>query len=271
MNVWYLLATAIMMLANGFFVASEIALTAAQRSRIEEMAAGGGIRARAALQAMRDLPLMYASAQLGITMASLGLGLVTESVLAGLIRDLIGRFGNPSEALAHGIAVPIALLLVALGHMIVGEMVPKNAAVAAPERVLLWVAVPFRAFSYLFWVVLWVLNLAARAGLRLFRVEMKQELLTSYSAAEIALMLEDLQEQGAIGTAGHDLVRRRCDRRDRAGTGWKAPHAWTKWRKSPAAGYRKATTRRWRDSFSIDWAASQRAAKWWSMTTGSCG
>jgi CBS domain containing-hemolysin-like protein len=206
MSAWYLLVAVVLLLANGFFVASEIALTAAQRSRIEELAAGGGIRARVALQAMRDLPLMFASAQLGITIASLGLGFVTESVLAGIIQDFIGRFGNPSEALAHGIAVPIALLLVALAHMIVGEMAPKNAAVAAPERVLLRVALPFRAFTYLFWVVLWVLNAAGRWGLGLFGVEVKQELLTSYSAAEIALMLEDLQEQGEIGAAGHDLV-----------------------------------------------------------------
>ena len=206
MNVWYVVATLMLMLLNGFFVASEISLMAARRSRIEELAAGGGVRARVALQAMRNLPMMFASAQFGITISSLGMGLVTETVLAGMIQDLISRFGNPSEALAHGIAVPLTLLLVALGHMIVGEMAPKNAAVAAPERVLLRVAVPFRAFTYLFWVVLWGLNAAGRAGLRLFGVEIKQELLTSYSAAEIALMLEDLKEQGAIGAAGHDLV-----------------------------------------------------------------
>ncbi len=208
MNAWYVVATVVLMLLNGFFVASEISLTAARRSRIEELAAAGGIRARAALQSMRNLPMMFASAQFGITGASLGLGLITATVLAGMIEDFISLFGEPSEALAHGIAVPLTLLLVALGHIIVGEMAPKNAAVAAPERMLLRVAVPFRAFTYLFWVVLWVLNRAGRWGLRLFGVEMKQELMTSYSAAEIALMLEDLQEQGAIGAAGHDLVRK---------------------------------------------------------------
>ena len=208
MILWPLLATLVLVLANGFFVASEIALTAARRRRVERLAPGGGIRARAALQAMRNLPLMFASAQFGITIASLGLGFVTESTLAGIIQDFISNFGDPPEALAHAIAVPIALLVVALGHMIIGEMAPKNAAIAAPERILLRVAVPFRAFTYLFWVVLWVLNLAGRWGLRLFGVEVKQELMTSYSAAEIALMLEDLQELGAIGAAGHDLVRR---------------------------------------------------------------
>ncbi|MBT3400888.1 MAG: HlyC/CorC family transporter, partial [Rhodospirillaceae bacterium] len=208
MIVWPLIATGILLLANGFFVASEIALPAARRRHVEELAADGGIRARAALQAMRDLPLMFASAQFGITVASLGLGFITESTLAQLFQDLISNFGDPPEALAHAIAVPIALLVVALGHMIIGEMAPKNAAIAAPERVLLSVAVPFRAFTYLFWGVLWVLNLAGRWGLRLLGVEMKQELMTSYSAAEIALMMEDLQEQGTIGPTGHDLVRR---------------------------------------------------------------
>ncbi|HJO07678.1 MAG TPA: hemolysin family protein [Chloroflexota bacterium] len=208
MNPWYLLATVILLLANGFFVASEIALTAARRSRVEELAGGGGLRARAALQSMRDLPLMFASAQLGITIASLGLGFITESALASVIQDFISLFGDPPEALAHAIAVPIALLIVALGHMIIGEMAPKNAAIAVPEQVLLWVAVPFRAFTYVFRGVLWVLNLAARWGLRIFGVEMKQELMTSYSAAEIALMLEDMHEEGAIGAAGHDLVSR---------------------------------------------------------------
>lgn len=208
MNVWYLVVTVILLLANGFFVASEIALTAARRSRIEELAAGGGLRARAALQSMRDLPLMFASAQLGITIASLGLGFITESALASVIQDFISLFGDPPEALAHAIAVPIALLIVALGHMIVGEMAPKNAAIATPERVLLRVAIPFRAFTYACWIVLWVLNLAGRRGLRLFGVEPRLELMTSYSAAEIALILEDLHEEGALGAAGHDLVSR---------------------------------------------------------------
>ncbi len=101
MNVWYLLVTVILLLANGFFVASEIALTAARRSRIEELAADGGLRARAALQSMRDLPLMFASAQLGITIASLGLGFITESALASVIQDFITIFGDPPEALAQ--------------------------------------------------------------------------------------------------------------------------------------------------------------------------
>lgn len=208
MTTWYILATVVFLLANGFFVAAEISLTAAQRDRIETLAEDGGLRARVALQAMRDLPLMFASAQLGITIASLGLGFLTESVVADLIQDLISQVGNPSEALAHGIAVPIALLIVALGHMIIGEMAPKNAAVAAPERVLLAVAVPFRAFTFTFWIVLWILNLAGRKGLQLFGVEAKQELMTSFSATEIALMLEDLQEQGVLGPIGHDLIRR---------------------------------------------------------------
>ena len=208
MNVWYLLVTVILLLANGFFVASEIALTAARRSRIEELAADGGLRARAALQSMRDLPLMFASAQLGITIASLGLGFITESALASVIQDFITIFGDPPEALAHAIAVPIALLIVALGHMIVGEMAPKNAAIATPERVLLHVAIPFRAFTYVCWILLWVLNLAGRRGLRLFGVEPRLELMTSYSAVEIALILEDLHEEGTLGAAGHDLVSR---------------------------------------------------------------
>jgi CBS domain containing-hemolysin-like protein len=208
MTTWYLFATVVFLLANGFFTASEIALTAAQRDRIETLAEGGGLRARVALQAMRDLPLMFASAQLGITMTSLGLGFLTESVVADLIQGLVSQVGNPSEALAHGIAVPIALLTVALAHIIVGEMAPKNAAVAAPERVLLAVVVPFRAFTFAFWIVLWIFNLAGKKGLQLFGVEPKQELMTSFSATEIALMLEDLQEQGTLGPIGHDLIQR---------------------------------------------------------------
>ena len=83
---WGALGIAILLLAlNAFFVAAEFALLAARRSRIEQLAAEGNKRAVSALAGIRELTLMLAGAQLGITMCSQGLGAVAEPAIAHLI------------------------------------------------------------------------------------------------------------------------------------------------------------------------------------------
>ena len=92
---------------------------------------------------MRHLNLQLAGAQLGITMASLLLGFVAEPAVAGLIEDAIERVRRPARAaLLHTIGFVVALTIVAFLHMVIGEMVPKNVAIADPERTLLALAVP---------------------------------------------------------------------------------------------------------------------------------
>jgi len=127
-------------------VAAEFALLASRRSRLEALAAAGDRRADSALAGIRELSLMLAGAQLGITMASLGLGAVAEPALAAGLEQLFGLVGVPA-GLRHAIAFTIALSIVVFLHMVVGEMAPKSWAITHPEDSALLLARPFRAFA----------------------------------------------------------------------------------------------------------------------------
>ena len=126
-----LLLALALLAGNAFFVGAEFALISALRSQIEPRAETSR-RARTTLVAMEQVSLMLAGAQLGITVCSLGLGAVGEPAVAHLIEPAFEAVGLP-DALVHPIALVIALAIVVTLHMVLGEMVPKNIAIAGPE------------------------------------------------------------------------------------------------------------------------------------------
>lgn len=205
----------VLLVANGFFVAVEFALIASRRTKLESLAQDGSARARLALGAMRHLNLQLAGAQLGITMASLLLGYVAEPAVAGLIEGGIERFVELPSGVLHTIGFVVALTIVAFLHMVIGEMVPKNIAIAAPERTMMALALPNRAYVTLFGPLLRVLNGFANAGVRLVGVEPQDELATAASAEELAVMLGASRDQGLIEEVAHQLLRGALDLGDR--------------------------------------------------------
>lgn len=200
-----LLVAALLLVANGFFVAVEFALVAARRSRIEQLAEEGNARARAAVASVRDLSFMLSAAQLGITLASLGLGYVAEPAVASLIEHPLEWARVPHD-LVHPIALVTALTIVVYLHMVLGEMVPKNVAIAEPDRTALWLALPMRGFTVLLRPVIRVLNLAANGGLRLLRVEPTDELITIATGDELAGMFAASREEGLLDDVEHSLM-----------------------------------------------------------------
>jgi CBS domain containing-hemolysin-like protein len=211
-----LLLTLLLLLANGFFVAVEFALIASRRTKLEALAEEGSSQARLALTSMRDLNLQLAGAQLGITMASLLLGYVAEPTIAGLIEDAIESVVDVPEGVLHTIGFSVALAVVAFLHMVIGEMVPKNVAIAAPERTMLALALPNRAYVTVFRPVLRVLNTLSNAGVRALGVEPRDELASVASADELALMLGASRDQGLIEEVAHQLLRGALDLSDRS-------------------------------------------------------
>ena len=205
-----------LLLANGFFVAVEFALIASRRTKLEALAEQGGTSARIALGAMRHLNVQLAGAQLGITMASLLLGYVAEPAVAGLIEDLTSTFVHLPERVLSTIGFVVALTIVAFLHMVIGEMVPKNVAIADPERTLLALAWPNRAYVTVFGPVLRVLNAMSNAGVRLLGVEPRDELATAASADELAMMLGASRDEGLIQEVAHQLLTGALDLGDRS-------------------------------------------------------
>ncbi len=200
-----LVAAGALLVANAFFVWAEFALIAARRTKIEGLAEAGNRRAAAAIRAMSDLNFVLAGAQLGITMASLGLGFVAEPAVADLLHAPLESL---PEAVAGGVEVVVTLGIVVSAHMVLGEMVPKNLAIAEPERSALWLAGPFRLYTTIFGPLIRLLNLLANGVLALVGIRPRNELVAAHSAGEIASMLEASREEGVIEAFEHGLLAR---------------------------------------------------------------
>jgi CBS domain containing-hemolysin-like protein len=196
----------VLLAANGAFVAVEFSLLASRRTRIEARAEEGDGRARAALASMRELNVQLAGAQLGVTMASLLLGFVLEPAVSHLLDDALGGIGALPDGVVHTLGFLVGLTIVAFLHMVIGEMVPKNIALADPERTLLALSRTNRAYVVVTGPVLRALTAIVNAGVRLLGVEPRDELATSASAQELADMLGQSREEGLIEEVAHQLL-----------------------------------------------------------------
>ncbi|MPY94326.1 MAG: DUF21 domain-containing protein [Acidimicrobiia bacterium] len=202
-----LLVGVVLLAANAFFVAAEFALLASRRSRIEQLAAEGSRGARSAQRALRELTVMLAGAQLGITMASLGLGAVAEPAVAHLFEGVLDRVGAPS-GVVHAVAFVIALAIVVFLHMVVGEMAPKSWAITHPERSAVLLAPPFRGFAQLFRPVLRALNGVSNLLVRACGVTPQGERAMAHAPADLALLLEESADVGTITSTEMALLSR---------------------------------------------------------------
>jgi CBS domain containing-hemolysin-like protein len=201
-----LFVAAVLLVLNGFFVAAEFALLASRRSRLEQLAADGDRRAGHALAGRRELTLMLAGAQLGITMCSLGLGAIAEPAVADIIEGLLGT--ALSETARHLISFVIALCIVVFLHMVVGEMAPKSWAIADPERSSLLVARPFRWYTAVLRPVIRLLNTMANGVVRLAGVEPQDERAHAHSPTDLLLLIDESAGHGAFEADEHALLTR---------------------------------------------------------------
>jgi CBS domain containing-hemolysin-like protein len=205
-NWWLLAATVGLLVANGFFVGAEFAVIAARRTKIDKLAESGDLRARLAQKSIKELSFMLAGVQLGITMASLALGAVAEPAVAHLIEIGIESFAELPSGVLHTISFVIALTIVVFFHMVIGEMAPKNIAIAEPERTALWVAIPLRIYANLFRPFIRLLNGIANAGIRLFGVEPQEERTEVHTAGELRAMIADSAREGMVGAFEERLL-----------------------------------------------------------------
>ncbi len=216
MTAGFLIAAVLLLIANAFFVAIEFALLASRVARLEPMAeSGDDERAAIALEAVRDLQPQLAGAQLGITMASLGLGYVAEPSVAHLIELGIERFWHLSAGVLHWISLTVALSIVVVIHMVIGEMVPKNLAIAAPERTARMLAPLHGAYVTLLRPIVWFLTWVSNGFVRLLGFEPVDELNTALTVNEFHQLLEGAVQGGTLEDMEHDLLSGALDFRAR--------------------------------------------------------
>ncbi len=199
-----LVVAVLLLLTNAFFVGAEFAVISARRSQIEPLVEAGGRRARTTLWAMENVSLMLAAAQFGITVASLGLGAVAEPALAHLVESAFGLVGAPS-GLVHAVAFVLALGVVMYFHVVIGEMIPKNLAIAGPERAALLLAPPLVLVARVTSPLIRSLRAATNGLLRLARVEPKEELTSAFTAEEVHAIVTESRREGLLED-GHNLL-----------------------------------------------------------------
>ncbi|MGP4090215.1 hemolysin family protein [Streptomyces sp. KR55] len=200
-----LFVTVLLLIGSGFFVAAEFALVAAKRHRMEKAATQGQRGAKAALAGMRELSLMLAGAQLGITVCTLGLGSVSKPAISHELDPLLHDLGLPS-ALSYGIAFAIAMIVVVFLHMVVGEMAPKSWAIAHPERSAMLLSPPFRGVVRLVRPLIWLLNRISNALVRLCRVTPRDELASVHNREQLTHLVEESQRLGLISETDSELL-----------------------------------------------------------------
>ncbi len=160
------LVIALLVAANGFFVAAEFALVKVRTSQLQPLAKKGGWRVKLALKATRHLDAALSATQLGITLASLGLGWVGEPFIAHRLEPVLGRFGITDPGAIKSISFAVAFSFVTFCHIVFGELAPKSLAIQRPRAVTLAFAGPLMVFYWLLYPFIWSLNGTANAFLR---------------------------------------------------------------------------------------------------------
>lgn len=192
---------------NAFFVGAQFALITARRDQIEPLAESGNRAARITLKQIRGLSRMLAGSQLGIAACSLGLGAVAEPALAHLFEGGLDALHLPS-GLLHPLAFAVALALVSFCHMVLGEMVPKNLALAGPARAALALGPPMAGWVWLTTPVLVAINGLSMIVLRLIRVAPADELGGSYTPDELVDVIAESAAGGLLDEVEQDRLTR---------------------------------------------------------------
>jgi len=207
------LITVLLLIGNGIFVGGEFALIASRRTALEPLAAESK-RARWALSAMNQIPLMIAGAQLGITICSLSLGAIAEPALAHMLEGPFSAVGLPEDAI-HPVAFVLALVVVVFLHTVVGEMVPKNITLAGPERSALILGPFMLGFCVATKPLLNAMRWASRTVLSLWKIEATDAVKTVFTAEELAGMVTQARSEGLLGTEQYARIHAALGLNDR--------------------------------------------------------
>jgi CBS domain containing-hemolysin-like protein len=205
------LIIAALVVLNGVFVAAEFAIVGAPRAALARRAAAGDRIARFVHLTVSDprrLDRFIAAAQLGITGASLGLGMYGEHVLAREVAGRLEGLGSSGWVAAHTIASAIAISVLTVLHIVIGEVVPKALALQQPERTARWVTPFMRVFQVAAYPLVVALNGLGNALLRLINIERRVHSGEHYpTAEEIEYVVRESEEGGLLRKESADVVQ----------------------------------------------------------------
>jgi CBS domain containing-hemolysin-like protein len=202
----YIFVIFLLVIANGFFVASEFALVGVRRTRIAMLAEAGNQRAKLLLELVDNLNAYISATQLGITMASLALGWIGEPVFAHLLEAPLE--GRVSDAVRHTVAFAIAFSVITFLHIVLGELAPKTLALERAEKVALAIAWPMRIFYQLFRWPIRMLDWAGTRTVRLFGLHPSSEHASVYTEEELRHLIDISRQSGHLREDEQQLIHR---------------------------------------------------------------
>ncbi|MDD2696356.1 MAG: hemolysin family protein [Anaerolineales bacterium] len=202
-----LVAVAVLVLANAFFVAAEFSLVSVRRTRVAELIAQGNPRAKWVQTAIENPDRVIAATQLGITIASLGLGWIGEPALAHLIQPVVALFpGAVQSGVSHSLSAGLAFAVITFLHVVVGELAPKSVALQNPEGVSLAVSQPTVWTEMIFKPLIWALNGAGNALLRLVGVEPATGHQLAHSVEELKMLVSASAAGGVVAADESEML-----------------------------------------------------------------
>ena len=213
-DIFGVLLTVLLLAANAFFVGAEFALISARRDRLEALAEQGKRGAATVIRAGQNLSVMLAGAQLGITICSILLGRVGEPAVAHLLEPLFDLVGVPDPVL-HTVSFVIAITIVVVLHVLLGEMVPKNIAIAGPESAAMLLVPPYLMWVRLARPIIAVYDWCAHIVLRAVGIEPKTELENTVSTIELSEMIAESLSEGLLDPEEHNRLSRALQIRNR--------------------------------------------------------
>lgn len=200
-------------LGTGYCVAAEFAFVAVRRTRLEERAQAGDAKAVRALRVLGRLSFMLSGAQLGITVTTLVTGFVAEPVLATAIRPLLEAAGVPAGA-TYAVSLGLGLVLATVLSMVLGELAPKNLAIARAEGISRSLAGSVLALLAVFGPVIRFFDSSATRLLRRLGVEIAEELHGGAGPAELEVIVEESESSGHLSLQQSARLRRALDFRE---------------------------------------------------------
>ncbi|GAB2868066.1 hemolysin family protein [Streptomyces deserti] len=192
-----LLAVFVLTAGTGYFVAQEFAYVSADRLTLAREAAAGDRNAARALKVLERLSFMLSGAQLGITVTGLVVGFLAEPSVSALLRPALSGLGIPGGAVT-GISVVLAFVLATVVQMVLGELAPKNLAIAVPERLAKALAASTLAYLKVAGPLVRVFDGAANRLLRKAGIEPVEELHHGATLEELGHLIGESHEQGAL-------------------------------------------------------------------------
>lgn len=210
MDFAYLALAVLLVFANGFFVAAEFAIVKIRPGRLHALIDEGKPGALNALKLLQRMDVYLSATQFGITLASLGLGWIGEPAFAGLIQPLVSLFfsGEEVQPITHTVSIALAFAFITFLHIVVGELGAKSLALQRTEATALAVAWPIRAFYFIFFPAIWVLNAAARKVLGFFGLKVAAPISEPHSEDELRVILASSAAAGAIAMPRAELLER---------------------------------------------------------------